>query len=282
MGPRGTILIIGGAEDKGSERTQEIKQINKEFSDFEILKRMLPDAASKETIEIVTTASEVPLEVEKMYREAFKRIKFSGVKFMHISEREEAHDLELSERVENAHTVFFSGGDQFRLQTILGGTPFIDAVKTKLFKDSDFIVAGTSAGAMALPFVSIMEGGSHEALLKGDIKISSGLGIFDNCIIDTHFIKRGRFSRLAHAVIMNPNCVGIGLGEDTMLLIKNGELAECYGSGMVVIIDGYETSKTNIMTIDECEPVYVEGLIVHLLVKGCSYKIPQRKFIAPD
>ena len=161
----------------------------------------------------------------------------------------------------------------------LGGTDAIDAVKEKYTNDKDFVVAGTSAGAMAMSKIMISEGGIHEAILKDDLKITAGLGVFDTCIIDTHFIKRGRFGRLAHAITMNPEALGVGLGEDTALIIKNGFEAECRGSGMVVIIDGNEIGQTNITSITDGEPVFVENLKVHLIVKGNRFSFRDRKMV---
>src|SRR5206468_3566390 len=136
--------------------------------------------------------------------------------------------------------VLFTGGDQFKLSAILGGTPIVQVIKDRYQHDKQFIIAGTSAGASVMPKIMIYEGGVREALLKDDLKITSGLGIFDTCIVDTHFIHRGRFGRLAHAVMMNPEALGIGLGEDTVFIIKKGVDGECRGSGMIVIIDGNE------------------------------------------
>jgi cyanophycinase len=107
--------------------------------------------------------------------------------------------------------------------------------------------------------------------------MSSGLGLFDTCIIDTHFIKRGRFSRLANAIIMNPEALGIGLGEDTALIVKKGAVAECCGSGSVVIIDGNEIGHTNIVTAGDDTPVFIENLKVHLLTSGCRFDLKQRR-----
>jgi cyanophycinase len=152
-------------------------------------------------------------------------------------------------------------------------------IKEKYLKDKNFIVAGTSAGAMAIPKLMIYEGGKHEAMLKEDLKIASRLGILDLCIVDTHFIKRGRFGRLAHAVVMNPETLGIGLGEDTALIIKNGYDAECRGSGMVVIIDGNEILKTNVTEIEDNDPIFVKNLKVDLLIKGNKFSIKERKMI---
>jgi len=147
--------------------------------------------------------------------------------------------------------------------------------------DEGFIVAGTSAGAMVMSEIMICGGGTGEALLGADLHTASGLGLLSNCIIDTHFIKRGRFSRLAHAIVINPANLGIGLGEDTALIIHNGNEAECRGSGMVVLIDGANIEQTNISEAEEDSPVYVENLKVHLLTENCRVNLETRKMTAP-
>lgn len=276
MVPKGTVLIIGGAEDKG-DKEKDIEKYNKEFQHFEILKTLLPKEGCNKKIEIITTASSIPDEMKKTYQDAYQKIGFSDVGFIHIESKLEARDPKYCERINEAHAVFFSGGDQFKLSAILGGTPLVSAIKEKYLNDEDFVVAGTSAGAMAMSKLMIYEGGMNEAMLKDDLKMAAGLGIVDGCIIDTHFIKRGRFGRLAHAVTMNPESLGIGLGEDTALIIKNGFDAECQGSGMVVVIDGNEIEETNIAEIDDQMPIYVENLKVHLLAKGCRFSIKLRK-----
>jgi cyanophycinase len=212
-----------------------------------------------------------------MYIRTFTKLGYKNTGFLNITNKEEAHDEKFLDRLKSAHTVLFSGGDQFRISTILGGTPVAEILKEKYLHEKDFLIAGTSAGAMALPRIMIIEGGDSETLLDKDIKTSSGLGLIDNCIVDTHFIQRGRFGRLSHSIIINPGLLGIGLGEDTALVIKNGEDATCYGSGMVIIIDGEDITQTNITEVEHKNPVYVENLKVHLLVKGCRFSLHERK-----
>jgi cyanophycinase len=214
----------------------------------------------------------------KTYKSAFKKIGFSNVGFMNINSKDEARDPACAERIGHAHAVLFSGGDQFKLSTLLGGTPVVDVIRDKYLHDPDFVVAGTSAGAMAMSKVMIYEGGVEEAILKGDLHTSAGIGIFDTCIVDTHFIKRGRFGRLAHAIVMNPEALGLGLGEDTVMIIKKGTDAECRGSGMVVVIDGRDIMQTNIAEVADSHPIFVENLRVHLLCKGCCFSIEKRQF----
>lgn len=232
-------------------------------------------------IEIITTATKMPEVAKRNYKAAFKRLKYPTPGFLEIQDKIEAQNPKYLETLKSADVVVFTGGDQFRLSTILGGTPIMELIREKYYHQKDFIIAGTSAGAMAMSSIMITSGGREEALFEMDLKISSGLGLLHNCIIDTHFIKRGRFSRLAHAVIINPCQLGIGLGEDTALIIKNGSDAECRGSGMVVIIDGDHIAQTNMATASEQEALFVENLIVHLLVKGCRFSIKNRKLMNP-
>lgn len=278
MAPKAKLLIIGGAEDKGDQLPDNAMQ-DEEFTRYEILSELLPPSNKK--IEIITTGSEIQGEVKKVYQKVFNDMGYKNIGFIPIKKRGEARSQEYLKRAENAGAIFFTGGDQFRLSTILGGTPIVDIIKERYLKDSDFIIAGTSAGAMVMSSVMIMSGGLSEALTHRNLLTCSGLGILQSCIIDTHFIKRGRFSRLAHAIIMNPEQLGIGLGEDTALVIRNGSEAECYGSGMVVIIDGRNIDQTNINDVEEGEPVFVENLIVHLLIKGCQFSIAKRTLANP-
>jgi len=278
MKPKGTLLLIGGAEDRGNDKIPQMDGRNREFEHFEILKELLPEKNSHKKIEVITTASSEQEEMMKMYRSAFRKIGYTHPGFMSINDKEEARDPAFSERVRKAHAVFFSGGDQFKLSTIIGGTTIVDIIREKYQHDPDFVVAGTSAGAMVMSKVMIYEGGVEESILKGDLRTSSGIGVFDTCIIDTHFIKRGRFGRLAHAIVMNPEALGIGLGEDTAMIIKKGSDAEVRGSGMVVVIDGKQIGQTNIAEVEDSHPIFVENLRVHLLCKGCCFSIEDRQF----
>lgn len=279
MTPKGKLLIIGGAEDRGDDPPDIIEKM-KEYARYEILSELLPNCKHRK-IEIITTGSEVPDEIKAIYENVFHKIGYDNIDFLPIAERIDAQEPHYLARAEEAGTIFFTGGDQFRLSTILGGTPIIDIIKRRYQDDKNFIIAGTSAGAMVMSGVMIAGGGLTEALVYRNLILSSGLGLLPSSIIDTHFIKRGRFSRLAHAIIMNPGKLGIGLGEDTALIITNGTDAECRGSGMVVIIDGRHIRQSNISMVKEGAAVYVENLKVHLLIKGCQFSLKTRRLAKP-
>jgi cyanophycinase len=125
----------------------------------------------------------------------------------------------------------------------------------------------------------IYEGNSTRAHLKGEVKITTGLGLIDRVIIDSHFEKRGRFGRLTQAVATNPACIGIGLGEDTGILVTDGNKLEAIGSGLVVIIDGHNILHSNIADIPEGNPISIENIIAHFCEKGNGYLINERRFL---
>lgn len=277
--PKGTIVVIGGAEDREGNNDPEIEEQNRDSRKYDILNHLTPLPKNETRISIITAASGKPEELGEIYKKTFNEIGIHKIDLIHYRNREETRDENKLELIGNGNLVFFTGGDQFKLVTIIGGTPVAEAINRKYMEDKSFVVAGTSAGAAAMPKVMIYEGIKSEAMLKGDVKTMSGMGFFDGCIIDTHFIKRGRFSRLAQAVITNPSCVGIGIGEDTALIIKKGNRMECFGSGMVVVIDGKNIGFTNIIAAEENMPICVGNLTVHLMCKGNIYMLSERKFI---
>jgi len=278
--PKGKLLLVGGGQD-----LQEGKSIgldpNEEAKRFAILKELIPKKKflGKECIEIITSASTEPNKINKLYSKAFKKIGFSEVGFIYVGNSLESKKPDFIKRIKKAHAVLFSGGNQFRLSTILGGSDVLDAVLQRYMSDPNFIVAGTSAGAMALPEIMIIDGEKNDTLVNKNLKISSGFDFIHQCIVDTHFIQRGRFGRLAEAVVMNPRFLGIGIGEDTALLIRKGNQAVCKGSGIVIIIDGKGVRHTNIAYAEEGEALCIENLKVHILSKENGFLFNEREFI---
>ena len=185
---------------------------------------------------------------------------------------------EYIERIRQCNAVMFSGGNQLRLSSIFGGTEFLQILLDRLNEEEDFVIAGTSAGAMAMSNTMIYEGNATKAHLKGEVKITTGLGFIDDVIIDSHFEKRGRFGRLAQAVAANPSCIGIGLGEDTGMMIS-GNSMEAIGSGLVIIVDGHDIRHSNIADIPDGCPISIENLKVHFCEKGNGYLLKERKFV---
>ena len=278
--PKGKLIAIGGAEDKGTNlETGEIYRNNLNFFELGILRKVMEEAGGPTArIEVITTASMIPYEVGENYLNAFGRIGCTNVDVMHIRTRQDAMNDKYIERIRHCDCVMFSGGNQLRLSATDGGTELLSILK-KRYHEEDFVVAGTSAGAMAMSNTMIYEGNAMRAHLKGEVKITTGLGFVNSVIIDSHFEKRGRFGRLAQAVATNPGCIGIGLGEDTGMLITDGNKMEAIGSGLVIIIDGHDILHSNIADIPEGNPISIENLKVHFCEKGNGYLIKERKFL---
>ncbi|TAL50966.1 MAG: cyanophycinase [Chitinophagaceae bacterium] len=279
--PKGKLIAIGGAEDKGTElEAGVIHRSNLNFFELGILRRVVEESGgSSARIEIITTASTIPYEVGENYLNAFGKAGCTNVGVMHIRTRQDAMNDEYTERIRHCDAVMFTGGNQLRLSVTDGGTEFL-AILKKRYKEENFVIAGTSAGAMAMGHTMIYEGNATRAHLKGEVKLTTGLGFISNIIIDSHFEKRGRFGRLVQAVATNPSAIGIGLGEDTGMLITGGDRMEAIGSGLVVIIDGHDILHSNIADIPDGNPVSIENLKVHFCEKGNGYIISERKFLS--
>ena len=277
--PKGKLIIIGGSVDRGSfsESRDDLKR-NLMFFEKGILKKITTESLKKNLskIEIITTASNIPEEVGEEYINAFAQLDVMNVSVLNIKTREEANAPENIERLKIADVVVFTGGDQLRLTSIFGGTAFHHLLLEK-YQNEEFIISGTSAGAAASSNNMIYQGSSHEALLKGEVKITGGLGFINNVIIDTHFVQRGRIGRLLYACASNPINLGIGLGEDTGLLIVNGNNMEAIGSGLVMLVDGTHMKDTNITDVEIGEPVSIENLIVHVMSLGDYYDLKLKK-----
>ncbi len=278
--PTGKLIAIGGAEDKGTDlEAGEFRRNNLNFFELGILRRVVEEAGGRTSrIEVITTASTIPYEVGENYLNAFGKIGCTNVGVMHIRNRQDTMTRDYIERVQQCDAVMFSGGNQLRLSVANGGTEFL-AIMKKRYLEENFLVAGTSAGAMAMSQTMIYEGNATHAHLKGEVKMTTGLGFISPVIIDSHFEKRGRFGRLAQAVATNPSAIGIGLGEDTGMLITEGNKMEAIGSGVVVIIDGHDILHSNIADIPDGNPVSIENLKVHFCEKGNGYLIKERKFL---
>ncbi|MBA3648224.1 MAG: cyanophycinase [Chitinophagales bacterium] len=280
---KGKIIAIGGAEDKGTDlELGVIHRNNLNFFELGILRRIVSESGgSNARIEVITTASSSPVEVGNNYINAFSKIGCSNVGHLPIREREEVKEKDLLKRIKRANCVMFSGGNQYRLTTTFGGTEFLDILHHRLQKE-EFVIAGTSAGAMAMSSTMIYEGSTGSAHLKGEVKIATGLGFTRDVIFDSHFDKRGRFARLVQAIASNPSCLGIGLGEDTGMIISEGNHMEAFGSGMVIVIDGHHIRHSNIADLPMGNPISVENLMVHFMSSGDRFSIKSRKFDAKN
>ncbi len=282
MIPKGKLIAIGGNEDKGTESEPNFVQMNNlNFFGLQILSRIIHETRKGKDshIEIITTASSIPEEVGENYMDAFGKLACTNVKLMHIRSREDCQNPDYIERIRNCDGIMMTGGNQLKLSTIFGGTELLRILVNR-YHDEDIVIAGTSAGAMAMSNTMIYQGNPTIALLKGEVKLTTGLALISTVVIDSHFNKRGRFGRLAQAVVSNPSCIGLGLGEDTGVLITNGSHMEAIGSGLIVIIDGTNIKHSNMADLREGSPISIENMIVHVMAKGNTYELNTRKFSA--
>ena len=277
--PKGILIIIGGSVHLPDESYNDSDDQNTLTEDMDILNSFTNHLeGSTNRIEIIPTASMTPERTGKDYINAFRRIGFENVGILDIRQRADTLYEDYIKRIKEAEGILFTGGNQLRLTSILGGTDFLDILFHR-YHSEPLVIAGTSAGAMAMSDTMIYGGSSHEALLKGEVYFSAGFGLLNNIIIDTHFVKRGRIGRLFQAVASNPASLGIGLGEDTGLLIKDGGIKESIGSGLVIIVDGYSIKYSNFAHIEQGDPISIENLCVHVMVPGDKFILSERKFI---
>ena len=280
--PKGKLIAVGGNEDKGTYHSPKTrKRYTLDFFELGILKRLLIETGQAHPhVEVVTTASAIPLEVGGMYEHAFGLLGLPGVAVMHIRTAADARHPEYLERLRRCHCVMFSGGDQSKLTQAFNGSEFLEILFERYYHEEHFVIAGTSAGAMAMSKVMIAGGNPFEALKQGAVKISVGLGFVESLIIDSHFVMRGRFARLMEAVAAHPHHLGIGLGEDTGVLITGGSQIETIGSSLVIIIDGREIGHSNAFEAKKGEMLSLENIKVHVLAKGNVYDLRRRQFYA--
>jgi len=275
MTPKGKLIIIGGAINTGSfTETQFGLPQNMNFFERGILKRITDESSKKvaSRFEIITTASLIPEKVGEEYIKAFAQLDVHDVGVLNIISREQANSVENCERIQAADVLVFTGGDQLRLSSIFGGTT-IHQIMLEKYQNEDIVIAGTSAGAAASSKNMIYQGSSKDALLKGEVKITGGLGFIDGVIVDTHFVQRGRIGRLLYAAASSPGILGIGLGEDTGLYISNGNMMQAIGSGMVILVDGRLMTDTNLTDVAMGQPVSIKNMVVHVMCEGDLYDI---------
>lgn len=281
MIPKGKLVIIGGAVDLGSSLNYNENISHPHYIKFfeqGILRRVIVESAKAEDsiVEVITTASQIPDIVGTEYIKSFNQLQVTNVNVLDIRSRMDAANQEYLDRINKADVVMFTGGDQLRLSSIFGGTKFLQILK-KRYQEDNFLIAGTSAGAAAASTNMIYRGSSSEALVKGEVQITAGLGFVDSVIVDTHFVQRGRIGRLFYAVASNPGMLGIGLGEDAGLLITDGNCLEAIGSGLTILVDGRFISETSIYDVEIGSPVSIDGLKVHVMSLFDKYDLEKHE-----
>ena len=258
---RGWIVPIGGAENKENDRR--------------ILERFVRESGGGEAdIVVIPTASRVH-EAGARYEELFRDIGAARVTVMDFDTRRDCREPGRLERIEEASGIFFTGGNQLRLTTLLGGTAVAKLIRSR--NASGVTVGGTSAGASILCEHMIAAGDEGSSVIAGSVRLAPGLGLTNRFIIDQHFRQRDRFGRLLTALAYNPFAVGIGLDEDTAVFVASDETVEVEGSGGVTIVDGAEVSYSSIHRSEDGQPVCMLGLRLHVLVAGATFSLNTRQ-----
>ncbi len=258
-------MPIGGAEDKIARRV--------------ILSRFVHMCGGPQArIAIIPTASNLP-DTGGLYADVFSRLGVGTLHCVDIQDRREADDPDLANVLANATGIFITGGDQMRLMSFVGGTATAHAIRAAFRAGAH--VAGTSAGASAMSEHMIAFGRSGPGPAMRMVNLAAGLGLTSRLIIDQHFRQRNRMGRLMTAVAMNPALVGIGVDEDTALLIPPDGLCEVIGSGSVTVVDGSRLLHSNIHEARQRHRVAVLGAQVHMLAAGYGFDLNTLEPIIP-
>ncbi|MCB2378689.1 cyanophycinase [Hymenobacter sp. BT635] len=258
--PLGTLVALGGGDDDAL---------------LALLCDMLPSPEA--SVIILAMAASDDTETAKNYTRALRELGCTNVSHVKIDERHSADKPASLRRLREARLVFFTGGDQEMITEFLRGTEFLREL-TRLYQtEPEFIIAGTSAGASVLPEHMLVAGYGWRALRKGGIRTDHGLGLLRNVLIDQHFVERGRFGRLAHALLAHSLCLGLGLAEETGIIIRHGQEAEVFGDGVVMVVDGQHLQGNNLGRIGRGEPVAAQDFRVHLLVSGQRLNLETRR-----
>lgn len=268
--PKGILVIIGGKENKGQNSENGEADAPPEILDtfVELIAKDNP------VIEVISTASSEGDDLFEDYRKAFEKLNVKQVGHIHHTVRREVIKDHLEDRIENADAFFFTGGDQLLLTTLYGGSYFLTHLKERYINER-IVIGGTSAGAMALSTPMIFAGNKEKQQIAGEIKITTGLEFLKDVAVDTHFIDRSRFIRMSQVLASNPTSIGIGIEENTAIVVRDGVRAEVIGKGVVTIIEGFSITNSNITEFSEDKAISIEDLTVHLLSKGSFYEIPQ-------
>ncbi len=263
---QGVLMIIGGAEDKKSE--------------MKILREFVRLSGNSEArIIIMTAATQLPEEVGSDYEKVFKVIAGDDVylKTIHIAHRTEAFAEDTIAEINKATGVFFTGGSQFRISSVIGGTDVDMALHSRY--DDGLILAGTSAGASMMSSLMIIEGAASETPTVGQTKLGAGLNFLSGAIVDQHFSQRGRTNRLLSAIARNPHYLGIGIDENTSLIVKKN-ICSVIGEGSVTVLDvGRVTSGLPDKDDEDSQVLALSGVKLHLMTEGSLFDLRKRSIV---
>lgn len=261
----GPLVIIGGNEDKTGE--------NRILSRVATLTR---ESERSNSLGVVTTASVDGDSAFRTYQRLFAELGVGEVFPLVLDYRDQAGQPRVIKAIEEAGALFFSGGDQLRITSVLGGTPFHQKLLTE--HEAGLVVAGTSAGASMMSDTMIVGGDAEETPTRNTVHLATGLGLWLGAVIDQHFSQRGRIGRLLSALAQNPGILGVGIDEDTAIEVaSNEERLYVHGSHTVTILDGHDISDTNASESSPGQPLALTHVWLHVLPHGYGFDLKERQ-----
>jgi len=261
---KGNLIIIGGAEDK--------------YGECRILKQVAEVIGGNEArLTILTTATQHPDAVGSEYRSVFNRLGTRHIDVLNVNSRDDANTDVNAEIVRNSTGIFFTGGDQLRITSILGGTKVYSTMKDAYARGVTII--GTSAGASGMSSTMIVDGNSNDPARKCTLKMAPGLGLLEEVIIDQHFDQRGRVGRLLCGVAENPDILGIGIDEDTAVKVSSNARFVVIGTNAVTVIDGRTIKSSNVSELKPDEIMAIINVTLHVLPEGYGFDMKNREVL---
>jgi cyanophycinase len=269
--PARTLVIIGGHEDKegGKAILREVARRARAHADG------AGGARGGGKIVVTTAASHQPEGYFGQYDKAFRDLGVGEVVELPVADRREANDPGRAGRLDGADGLFFTGGDQLKITSQLGDTPILRGIREMY--EGGGVVAGTSAGASALCATMLVRGTSEATHRIGDLHMAPGLGLIRGVIIDQHFAERGRMGRLLGAVAHNPDELGVGIDEDTAIVVEDESRFSVIGSGAVYVVDGAGMSYSNIAEEKEDRVLSLHDVKIHVLSDGDGFDLKARR-----
>ncbi len=255
----GTLIIVGGAEDKSKDKA---------------ILRKIAERAGHGKLVVATVASQLPDEMWGEYKGIFRNLGVKHLEHLHVRQPEDARNEDLAHIFKDANTIFFTGGDQLKITTKLGGTKVVDWIHEIYNRGGT--IAGTSAGASVMGKTMLIGGENAESHKVGNWMMAPGLGLAEEMIIDQHFAQRGRIGRLLGAVALNPGVLGIGIDEDTSIIVE-GDHFSVLGTNAVYVIDGREVTYTNISEATADRTMSMHDVRLHILAEGEVFDFKRRK-----
>ena len=258
----GRLLIIGGHEDKEDDKL--------------ILRAVVDHVGENGKLVVATVASQVPQQLWEDYERIFRGLGLRHVHKLEIEKREEAKSDQKVKVLDDADAVFFTGGDQLKITSQIGDTPIFERLHE--IHHSGGMIAGTSAGASVVCETMMVGGDGNDSNRIGvGLRLAAGFGLFKNAIVDQHFAQRGRMGRLIGAVAQNPRMLGIGIDENTAILVKGQRSFTVIGDGAIYVLDGSTVTYSNIAEARVEKTLSIYDVKVHVLTHGDTFDLSTRR-----